>query len=113
MQSKRWQIFHDVANGLPKSLKVPSPKIEALFISDPTRMPAVNPPRDITCPFEQSVRPGKPVDEVLQKANELEADMVVTVTEGHHGLLDALRGSKSEQIVRRGPCPILAVPAAG
>jgi nucleotide-binding universal stress UspA family protein len=32
-------------------------------------------------------------------------------TEGHEGILDALRGSVTEQVVRRAPCPVLAVPA--
>ncbi len=103
----------DVAGGLLKSLNVPSPKIEALYIGDLANMPAVNPPQDLDCSFEQTVRSGKPVDEILQRADELEADLIVTVTEGHHGFLDALRGSTTEQIVRRAPCPVLAVPAAG
>ena len=103
----------DVASGLLRSLEAPSPKIEALYIGDPARMPAVNAPHDLPCSFEQLARPGKPVDEILQRVDELEADLIVTVTEGHHGFLDALRGSTTEQIVRRAPCPVLAVPAAG
>lgn len=103
----------DVVSGLLKSLNVSAPKIEALFIGDPAGMPAVNPPHDLTCSIEQLARPGKPVDEILERADELGADLIVTVTEGHHGFLDALRGSTTEQIVRRAPCPVLAVPAAG
>ncbi|MGI9436252.1 MAG: universal stress protein [Geminicoccaceae bacterium] len=51
------------------------------------------------------VRPGKAVDEILRTADELEANLIVTVTEGHHVFLDALRGSTTEQIVRRAPLP--------
>jgi nucleotide-binding universal stress UspA family protein len=103
----------EVAGGLLKSLRVPSPRIEALYIGDAARMPKVNPPHDLAGSFEQLARPGKPVDEILQRADELEADLIVTVTEGHHGFLDALRGSTTEQIVRRARCPVLAVPATG
>ncbi|MEZ5934945.1 MAG: universal stress protein [Alphaproteobacteria bacterium] len=103
----------DVASGLIKSLDVPSPLLEALYIGDAERMPSVNPPRDLTCSFQQRSRPGKPVDEILRRAEEMDADLIIMVTEGHHGFLDALRGSTTEQIVRRAPCPVLAVPAAG
>jgi len=34
------------------------------------------------------------------------------VTEGHEGVLDAMRGSVTEQVLRRSTCPMLAVPAA-
>ena len=33
-------------------------------------------------------------------------------TEGRHGVVDALRGSVTERVVRDAPCPVLAVPAA-
>ena len=40
-----------------------------------------------------------------------EADLVVMTTEGEHGIIDALRGSVTERMVRDAPCPVLAVPA--
>lgn len=101
----------DIAGGLLKSMSVPSPTIEALYIGETAGMPVVNPPHDLKCTFKQLVRAGKPVDEILHRADEIDADLIVTVTEGHHGFLDALRGSTTEQIVRRAPCPVLAVPA--
>ncbi len=103
----------EVASGLLKSLNVSTPTIETLFVGDAAQMPAVNPPQDFDCSFERTSRSGTPVDEILQRADEIDADLIVMVTEGHHGFLDALRGSTTEQIVRRAPCPVLAVPAAG
>lgn len=103
----------DAASGLVKSLNVEQPAVEAIFIGEPDQMPTVRPPHGFPWSFEQLARPGKPVEEILQRANEIEADLIVTVTEGHHGFLDALRGSTTEQIVRRAICPVLAVPAAG
>lgn len=32
------------------------------------------------------------------------------VTAGRHGILDALRGTHTEQVLRRVHCPVLAVP---
>jgi len=42
-------IFHDVASTLLTSLKVPSPKIEALFIGEPTRLITSPVPSDNRC----------------------------------------------------------------
>jgi nucleotide-binding universal stress UspA family protein len=32
-------------------------------------------------------------------------------TAGREGVFDALRGSTTERVLRRAPCPLLAVPA--
>jgi nucleotide-binding universal stress UspA family protein len=32
-------------------------------------------------------------------------------TDGRNGFLDALRGSHSQRVLRRAPCPLLAIPA--
>jgi nucleotide-binding universal stress UspA family protein len=41
------------------------------------------------------------------------ADLIVMSTHGHHGFLDALRGSTTERVLRAAECPVLAVPAGG
>ena len=38
-------------------------------------------------------------------------DLVGMPTAGHHGVLDALRGSMTERVPRHAPCPVLAVSA--
>jgi nucleotide-binding universal stress UspA family protein len=50
------------------------------------------------------------VDAVLGEAESRSADLIVMTTQGHQGFLDALRGSTTEQVVRRAACPVLAVP---
>lgn len=47
---------------------------------------------------------------ILQTADQTDADLIVMATAGHHGFLDALRGSTTERIVRHANCPVLAVP---
>jgi nucleotide-binding universal stress UspA family protein len=32
-------------------------------------------------------------------------------TAGRQGVVDALRGSTTERVIRQAPCPVLAVPA--
>jgi nucleotide-binding universal stress UspA family protein len=61
--------------------------------------------------WRQLQREGDAVDEILAEAEQTHADLIVTVTEGHQGILDALRGSTTERIVRGAPCPVLAVPS--
>jgi nucleotide-binding universal stress UspA family protein len=56
---------------------------------------------------------GAVADGLVDTANELDVDLVVMTTEGHNGPLDALRGSTTEQVLRRVNCPLLAVPAIG
>ncbi|MFN0084036.1 MAG: universal stress protein [Blastocatellia bacterium] len=48
---------------------------------------------------------------ITEAAARLHARLIVMATAGHHGFLDALRGSTTERIVRSAGCPVLAVPA--
>jgi nucleotide-binding universal stress UspA family protein len=56
-------------------------------------------------------RRGTPADVIVKTANEVMANLIIMVTEGRQGFLDALRGSTTEQVLRRSPCPVLALPA--
>jgi nucleotide-binding universal stress UspA family protein len=52
-----------------------------------------------------------PVEEtILRIAHDYHADMIAMPTAGRDGLLDALQGSTTEQVLRRAPCPVLAIP---
>ena len=61
--------------------------------------------------FKRMTRLGDPVEEILKVADALRAELIVMPTEGHVGVFDALRGSITERVLRRAPCPLLAVPA--
>jgi nucleotide-binding universal stress UspA family protein len=56
------------------------------------------------------LRGGSPVDTILELAQH--ADMIAMPTAGHHGILDAMRGSTTERIIRHAPCPVLAIPTS-
>lgn len=58
----------------------------------------------------RSLREGEPKEQILRRAEELSADLVVMVTEGRHGFLEALRGSTTEQVLRELHCPLLVMP---
>ena len=49
---------------------------------------------------------------ILEAAIELDVDLIGMPTAGHHGVLDALRGSTTERVIRHAPCPVFALSAA-
>lgn len=61
--------------------------------------------------WELVVEDGDPATQILKTADDRGADLIALTTQGHHGFLDALRGSTSDQVVQNASCPILAVPA--
>jgi len=62
----------------------------------------------IEVPIE--VRGGNIVEGILQAAAEMQANLIGMATAGHRGLLDAIRGSTTERVLRQAPCPVLAIP---
>jgi nucleotide-binding universal stress UspA family protein len=58
---------------------------------------------------ETRVVDGDPRDVILGMARTVHADLIVMGTHGRRGLSHLLLGSVTEDIVRRAPCPVLAV----
>jgi nucleotide-binding universal stress UspA family protein len=58
------------------------------------------------------IRYGNVVQTILDAAVEYDVDFICMPTAGHHGILDALRGSTTERVLRHAPCPLLAIAAA-
>ena len=56
------------------------------------------------------LRRGPVVDAIVKAARDCEADLIIMPTAGHRGILDAVRGSTTERVVRQAPCPVLAIP---
>lgn len=48
-------------------------------------------------------------DAILKAAKDVHADLIVIGTHGRRGLSRALLGSVAEDVLRRAPCPVLAV----
>ena len=61
--------------------------------------------------FPVTLQHGDPVDVILATADEKQVDLIAMPTAGHHGFLDALRGSTTERVLRHAACPVLALPA--
>jgi len=50
---------------------------------------------------------GRPYEEIVGVAHEIDADLIVLSTRGHSGLKHLLLGSTAERIVRSATCPVL------
>jgi nucleotide-binding universal stress UspA family protein len=57
-------------------------------------------------------RDGDPVDQIVDTADALKAELIVMPTAGRAGVFEALRGSTTERVLRHASCTLLAVPAA-
>ena len=73
--------------------------------------PELSLPEGAAWTFRRESRRGDPIDEIIAAAHETGADLVCMATAGRQGVLDALRGSTTEQVLRRVSCPLLAVPS--
>ncbi len=54
---------------------------------------------------------GDPATEILSVARDTKVNLIIMVTDGEQGLLDILRGTTTEKVLRHAPCPVLAIPA--
>lgn len=60
-------------------------------------------------PAEALVRTGRPVQEIVEAAKQLEVDLIIIATHGRTGLKHVFLGSTTESVVRAAPCPVLTV----
>jgi nucleotide-binding universal stress UspA family protein len=81
-----------------------------LHVGEPTTLPDSILPQIPGCEWKQEYRKGEVVDELIKSAREHDVDLIAMTTSGHQGMLDALRGSITQQVLRQAHCPLLAIP---
>jgi universal stress protein A len=59
--------------------------------------------------YETMIVSGLPYEEIINKAGEQSADLIVLGTHGRTGLDHVLFGSTAEKVVRKSPYPVLTV----
>jgi nucleotide-binding universal stress UspA family protein len=59
--------------------------------------------------YQTFIIPGIPYDEIIKKAKELPADLIIMGTQGRSGLDHVLFGSTAEKVVRKSPVPVMTV----
>ena len=60
--------------------------------------------------YQVHVLEGNLVESIIEHAARLDADLMAMATDGHDGFMDAVRGSTTEQVLRRAHCALLAIP---
>jgi len=84
--------------------------VEILLLHVGSSFPDVAIESDPAWQMHKVLREGDVVDLIAEEARDGPADMVVMTTRGRRGFADALHGSRTEQVLRRVSCPLLAVP---
>ena len=69
--------------------------------------------RDAGIATDSATLVGRPDAEIVARASETKADLIVMGTHGRSGLAHALLGSVAERVVQHSPCPVLIVPRRG
>lgn len=59
--------------------------------------------------FETVLATGVPYEEILKKAREIDASLIVMGTQGRTGIDHLLFGSTAESVFRRALCPVMTV----
>ena len=63
--------------------------------------------------FERTLVHGTPANEILLRAKEIQADLIVMATHGRKGLERLLLGSTAETVMRQAECPVMTVRPPG
>ena len=95
---------------LIQQLKCEGGKFTLLHVGDNGSVPAVDTPEVSGWTWHKMTMQGNVIEVILETAREAHADLILMSTDGRNGILDALRGSHSERVVRHAPCPLLAIP---
>ncbi|MBN1141906.1 MAG: universal stress protein [Deltaproteobacteria bacterium] len=59
--------------------------------------------------YESHILRGLPFDQIIKKAEEVGADMIILGTHGRTGLDHVIFGSTAEKVVRKSPIPVLTI----
>ncbi len=86
-------------------------EVELFHVGDDGAAPDV-PDEDLpNARLRRVSRSGDAAEEIVRRAKENDADLVVLATQGRTGFTDALRGSVTERVLNRSASAVLAVPA--
>jgi nucleotide-binding universal stress UspA family protein len=99
------------ATGLAQVLGGDEVSFTLVHVGTMDDMPVVPTPHHPGWTWDRVIRQGHVVEQILDVGTANATDLIVLTTQGRHGVLEALRGSTSERIVRSAQCPVLAIPA--
>ena len=83
---------------------------DLLHVGERGKAPAVDIPDEMGWTSEKHFESGDVVDAILRVAEKNHAELIVMTTTGRDGIIDRLRGTMTEQVVRGANCPVLVIP---
>ncbi len=100
----------EAARRIMVSIPVEAGTVSLIHVGD-SEMPRVRLPDVPGWTWNTLCPPGEVVQTILTTAADMHAQLIVMTTAGHHGFLDAIRGTVTEHVLREAGCPLLAMPA--
>ncbi|MBX7106462.1 MAG: universal stress protein [Gemmataceae bacterium] len=107
----RAQTAVSAAARMARSLQRPEGRFTVLHVGEDA-MPVFECPDVPGWTWDIQKTTGSVIDEIILAAKATRADAIVMATNGRDGFLDALRGSNSERVLQKSPCPLLVIPEA-
>jgi len=99
-----------LARALVRALDDDGGVFDLLHVGERGEAPAVDLPDEHGWTSEKHYESGDVVDSILRVAEKYRAELIVMTTTGRDGILDRLRGTMTEQVVRGANCPVLTIP---
>lgn len=86
-------------------------EVTLLHIGRDNKFPLVDPPMDSEMQWSNVTRHGTPSTEIVNQAEEMNADVIVMVTSGKKQLWDVIAGSTVQNVLKKAPCLVFTMPA--
>ncbi|HEU4685066.1 MAG TPA: universal stress protein [Nitrospira sp.] len=100
----------DAAASLAETLGSEKVLFELVYVGREEDFPKITHPDHPGWTWERVVAKGDPADWILAVGKDFDVDLIVMMTEGHNSVIDMLRGSTTERVLRGARSPLLAIP---
>ncbi|MBI1177887.1 hypothetical protein GC207_10675 [bacterium] len=104
------QFAVDEAVRIVRLLDCHDVRFTLLHIGSKYAMPRVHIASEHNWKVDRVCAAGVVEEQIVKAARSHRADLIVMVTQGHAGFLDAVRGNSTERVLHDAPCPVLAIP---
>ncbi len=101
----------DLATELATSLGSEKVLFELVHLGTDETFPKLTKPEKPGWTWQRLIAKGDPVEWILAAGKDFDVDLLVMMTAGHNSVIDMLRGSTTERVLRGARCPLLAIPA--
>ena len=98
-----------VYSALDMAPAVPLPTTDELTASAKQQLDAFANEQLAGIDTETHVLIGKPAEQIVEYAHEVDADLIVMTTHGYSGLEHVVLGSTTESVLRKASCPVLSI----